>query len=124
MEKSKHGKYRKKFDKEYKRMLKEMTVSVGVPFVISVKTCPSSGQTQEWYLPPEISLVEKKYPEIKDDRVNDTRWRSLLVGGEGLEEYVFVAKKRGTFCILGEFRQQWRIAKESMLPYRHIIHVQ
>ena len=29
MEKSKHGKYRKKFDKEYKRMLKEMTVSVG-----------------------------------------------------------------------------------------------
>lgn len=109
--------YSKYLQKEYEKHLKEIHAKVNQPFKIQISCPHSSGCQHVWYLPSQISWLETRYPDKPQKK------SEVLIGGYSDKEDFFVANESGTFCILGETRQQWRIAKEARLPDRYIIHV-
>lgn len=109
-------KAKKEFAKQYKKSIHERTEQINVPFIITTTSCPSSGFQQKWYLPPEISFIGEKENSAEKDE------KSVVFGGTSQTQYIFVAKKVGIFCILGENRRQWLIKREAMFPDRYIIH--
>lgn len=114
----KRKEYKRELARQYKKSIHEFSAKVGDPFTIETMSCVSAGREQRWYPPPEILYLGPKYEQqshLPDDS-------PTTIGGESKSQYLFVAKKAGTFCLLGENRQQWLIAKNAMLPDRYIIH--